>query len=264
MKKKSTLLFLVGLFILSFSITPHVAGNPSVIESGTEVEWRVSIAPRNITNMYYSEGGNMIAENESLMSCTVSQIADDVSGYYTIGNVSVLANDTEIARDLVLGVWGNPTEWWPGFFVETGSANIAILNATAFASAERVSGNYLNGTMTSRIENYTFAIWNSTTEDYSLMTEECIIFDYEQDLPLFGEPQITHLAYSLITGVLIKANTSYSFGIPYNLVVTLSEIYPLILHDYPVIPQPIALWGLFGGTILAIAVVIYMRSRRNN
>ncbi|MHA1135621.1 MAG: hypothetical protein ACTSSE_03965 [Candidatus Thorarchaeota archaeon] len=261
MKKRSTLLLLVGLCILSFSITPHVVGLPTVIESGTEVVWKVSTAPRNITNMYYSEGGNMLAENESLMSCSVSQIADDISGHYTIGNVSVLANDTEIARDLVLGVWGSPTEWWPGFFVETGSTNIAILNATAFAAAERVKDNYLNGTMTSRIENYAFAIWNSTTEDYSLVTEECIIFDYEQD-PLIGN-QNTHLAYSLITGVLVEANTSYSFGIPYNLVVILSAINPLVPYDHPVIPQAIALTGLVGGTILAVVVVIYMKSRRN-
>ncbi len=262
MKKKSTFVLLVSLFILTLSISPQSVGLSTVIEGGSEISWRVGVAPRNITNMYYSEGGNMLAANGSLMTCSISGISEDVEGVYSIGNVSVTANDTEIARDLVLGVWGSTTEWWPGFFIETGNNSIESLNATAYAAAERVSGNYLNGTMNSRFENYTFTMWNRTTEDYHLVTEECIIFDYEQDPPIFGNPQITHLVYSLNSGVLVQANTSYSFGVPYNLVVYLSDIIPAMPYDHPVIPQIIILSGLAGGTILGVGVVIYIWSRR--
>ena len=263
MKKRSVIILLVGLFMLTVNITPQTARLPSMIYSGSTVTWRVDVAPQDITIMYYSEGGNMLAENESLMSCMVGSLENDVSGTFAIGNITVTANDTEIARDLVLGVWGSPTEWWPGFFIETGQSNIESLNETAYASAERVTGNYLNGTITSRYENVSLAIWNSTSETYDLVEEECIIFDYEQDPTGFGEPQVTHLTYSLRSGVLVKANTSYSFGIPYNLVINLAEI----LHPPPVdftvnLNTMIVIVGFIGGGVLAVIVIIYIRSNR--
>ncbi|TFG34725.1 hypothetical protein EU527_02020 [Candidatus Thorarchaeota archaeon] len=262
MKKKSALVLLIGFFIITANLTPQAAGFTTEIEEESYVEWRIDIAPRNNTIMYYSGGGNMIAENESIMSCFVNTIDDDISGDFVIGNVSITANDTDIAKDLVLGVWGTHTEWWPGLFVEIGGANIAELNATAYAAAERLSGNYLNGTMNSRYENITIIAWNSTSETYYFLEEECIVFDYEQDPPLFGDPQITHLCYSLNSGVLVKANTSYSFGIPYNLVVTLSEITPPSPHDYPAIPQIIVFSVYIGASILAIIVLVYMWNKR--
>lgn len=207
----------------------------------------------------------MLAENLSTMSCVIDDISDDVTGTYIIGNVSVTANDTEIARDLVLGVWGTPTEWWPGLFVQTGESNIEILNATAYAAAERTAGNYLNGTMISRYDNVSVVVWNSTSQVYNQIEVECIIFDYEQDPTAFGEPQITHLAYSLTSGVLVNANTSYSFGDPYNLVLTLVELAPPVPVDFtPYLGGFITFAGLIGGAILAIIVIIYVKSSRNN
>ena len=264
MKKRSALILLVGLFILTLNITPQAVGLPTGIQRYTHLTWTVNVAPRNITIMYYSEGGNMLAENRSTMSCLVTNISDDVVGTFHIGNVTVAANDTEIARDLVLGVWGTYTEWWPGFFVETGQSNIESLNETAYAAAERLPGNYLNGTMTSRYDNISVVVWNSTTEIYDHVDEECIVFDYEQDPTVFGEPQVTQLAYSLNSGVLVKGNTSYSFGVPYNLVISLVVPAPPPPPDFPAWPGIFIGPALIGGAILAVVIIAYTRLGRRN
>jgi hypothetical protein len=166
--------------------------------------------------------------------------------------VSVQANDTDVAKDLTLGVWGTPTEWWPGLFVEVTQLAIDDLNETAYAAAERVSGNYLNGTMESRYEAISLPSGDV----------DCIVFDYEQDPTGFGEPQRTHLAYSLLTGVLIEANTSYSFGTPYELVFRFAEFVPTAV-DYPADLGPfITFLGGAGGFLVAVVVLVFWRLSR--
>ncbi len=265
MKKRSTFILMVGMLIISFNIAPQSVGLPTEYQSGSYVTWTVNVAPRNTTNMYYSEGGNMIAENRSIMSCIIDSVANDIVGTYYVGNISVTANDTEIAKDLVLGVWGTPTEWWPGMFVKTGQSNIESLNETAYAAAERGPDNFLNGTMSSRYDNVSVVVWNSTSKVYNTIDEECIIFDFQQDPTGFGEPQVTHLAYSLNSGVLVKANTSYTFVDPYNLVLSLVTLAPPIPVDFTANPGVlITIIGVVGGALLAVVVVVYIKLRRSN
>ncbi len=243
MNKKLTLVLVIALFMISTTKTPQASGYSSDIVIGSTIEWRVDAAPSAAFNMFYTGGGGWIAENESSMTLTIENVGEDVGGLFEIGNVTVVANDTEIAKDLTLGVWGTPTEWWPGLIVDVGQFSIESLNATAFASAERVAGNYLNGTMTSHYDN--FSVGN--------VLMECIVFDYEQDPSGFGEPQLTHLVYSIGSGLLVEASTSYSFGIPYNLEISLvdsslppvnpiSELYPVIL----------------AGALIAVVVMVYV------
>ncbi|MFX0107082.1 MAG: hypothetical protein ACFE7R_02265, partial [Candidatus Hodarchaeota archaeon] len=52
----------------------------------------------------------------------------------------------------------------------------------------------------------------------------CIEFDYKQDPTGFGEPQNTTLAYDLETGLLVRADTSFTFLQPYHLFIELSNI----------------------------------------
>jgi len=238
---------IIALFMLSI-ITPQSIGYSSEIAIGAGIEWRIDTAPRDAFNMFYTGGGNWLAENGSSMTLSIHNIGEDVGGLFEIGNVTVIANDTEIAKDLTLGVWGTPTEWWPGLIVDTGEANIASLNATAFASAERVLGNYLNGTITSHYDS--ISVGN--------VLIECIIFDYEQDPSGFGEPQVTHLAYSLASGVLVEASTSYSFGVPYILEISLVEVsLPIVdsvLEQLPLI--------LAGSLLVVVVLAYFMMSRR--
>ena len=80
---------------------------------------------------------------------------------------------------------------------------------------------------------------------------ECIIFDYEQDPTESGEPQLTHLAYALDTGVLVEARTSYSFGVPYLLEL---ELDLTVSVDPPFIAI-----GLVVTVIVVLTVVIATR-----
>ena len=91
MKKRNAFILLIGLFIVSFNLAPQAVGLPTEIRSYSHLTWTVNVAPRNITIMYYSEGGNMLAENRSTMSCLVRNITDDVVGNFHIGNVTVTA-----------------------------------------------------------------------------------------------------------------------------------------------------------------------------
>lgn len=234
---------------------PEVTGYSSEIQSGRAVTWQIESAPEDAFNMYYTGGGNWIAQEDSMIGFEITDFDDDVRGLLSIGNVSVQTNDTDIAKDLTLGVWGTPTQWWPGLFVKVGQSDIESLNSTAYGSAERVSGNYLNGTMISSYETI-----NANNEQH-----QCIVFDYEQDPSGFGEPQRTHLAYSLDTGILIEANTSYSFGTPYELVFRFTGIVEVTVVDLIVDPTTfIAVSGLVGGAILAVIVVAYIKLRRSN
>jgi len=239
--------------MFSMSSTRAVNGYSSEIQIGRIVTWQIESAPVDAFNMYYTGGGNWIAQNESTIIFAIDSFDEDVLGYLTIGNVSVLTNDTDIAKDLTLGVWGTPTQWWPGLIVNVGQSNIESLNASAYASAERVSGNYLNGTMITSYETI-----NANNEQH-----ECIVFDYDQDPTGFGEPQRTHLAYSLETGVLIEVNTSYSFGTPYELAFRYAGFAQItvvdLIADWGTI---ITLSGVMGGVVLAVIILAYVKLSR--
>lgn len=142
MRKRLTLVLVIALFMFSMTKTPQAAGYSSEIVIGSTMEWRVDVSPNDAFNMFYTGGGDWVAENGSSMTLSILNVGEDVGGLFELGNVTVLANDTEIAKDLTLGVWGTPTEWWPGLIVDVGQFSIESLNATAYSSAERVSGNY--------------------------------------------------------------------------------------------------------------------------
>ncbi|MHA2235772.1 MAG: hypothetical protein ACXABH_10610 [Candidatus Thorarchaeota archaeon] len=255
MKRKMTLLMLVMLLLVSFSSTPQALGYSSEIQASDGILWQIESTPSDTFNMFYTGGGNWLAQNETTISFGLDSFADDVLGYLMIGNVSVLANDTDIAKDLTLGVWGTPTEWWPGLIVKVGQDDIDSLNETAYASAERVSGNYLNGSMVSSLESI---------NDVNDLQHQCIVFDYEQDPTGFGEPQRTHLAYSLDTGVLIEANTSYSFGTPYELAFRFAGIATITVVDLIADPGPIiTVMGILGGILIAVVVLAFWRLSRS-
>jgi hypothetical protein len=199
--------------------------------------------------MWYTGGGYCMALNGSNMEFQVTSVDNDVFGLLSLGNVSVATNDTMIALDLTLGVW---PAWLPGLIVEVGQNNIEDLNESAHAATERIAGNWMNGTMVSRYENISVG---STTH-------ECIVFDYQQDSP---GTQVSHLAYSLSSGVLVEANTTVTFSSTYRLVVYLSSIdYPTIV-DLTVDHGMIFIFtGLVGGVVLAVIIVSFIRLSRRN
>ena len=196
----SALVLVLTLGIGGETVAFAVEISPAV-DRTTTVNWRILRTPQNATNAYWSNGGFWQAEEDGKMSFLVCDAQADITGELRLGNMTVTTNDTMIARDLALGVWG-VVEFSPGLFIKISSEHIAELNNTAYASAQRVAWNYLNGTMLSYYDNLTL-------DD---IEHECIVFEYQQDPTAAGTPQHTTLVYNISTGVLVYANTSYYLG----------------------------------------------------
>jgi len=188
-------------------LIPNIWGN-------TEITWRVADCPSAPFSLYWSGNGYWLAQPDSRMTLTVLAVGQDIEGIITLGNRTWRANDTDLAKDLALGVWGL-TAWLPGLIVKTGEGDLNDLNETAFESAQRLAGNYLNGTMSS----------HRGVVEVSGVAYNCLVFDYEQDETSYGEPQRTYLAYDTGTGLLVRGNTTYSFGTPYRLSIEFSSVY---------------------------------------
>ncbi|MFW9966484.1 MAG: hypothetical protein ACFFEA_04965 [Candidatus Thorarchaeota archaeon] len=247
MKRLFIILVLFTLLIVTPSVSIQTDYSPDLIPrqgGNTIIEWTVVDAPDAAFALFWSGADSWIAEAGSQMEFNVTDASGEIEGQLTLGNVTFSANNTNIAKDLILGVWGL-TPWFPGLVVKIGESSMEALNQTAFASAERVYGNYLNGSM---VSSYEAVLSNGISYD-------CIIFEYEQDPTGFGDPQLTTLAYDTETGVLVKANTSFSFGTPYSLILELEGIY------IPTV-DPSFLW--MGVAIVGVVIVIValLRFRR--
>ncbi|TFF91614.1 hypothetical protein EU545_03435 [Candidatus Thorarchaeota archaeon] len=207
--RRRTLLMMLVLSILMpfFAIGVDAYATQVQPRPGREVEiqWDVTNSSDAPFSMIFTGGGACNMSGASTMLFTVTETEGEIGGVLRLGNVTVEANNTDIALDLTLSVWG-ATAWLPGLVVNTGAANISQLNQTAFAAAERVQGNFLNGTILSYYDNVT-----ASGGEY-----ECIVFEYQQDPELFGNQQ-NYLAYSLETGILVKGSVFVNLGEPYYL-----------------------------------------------
>lgn len=239
MKERCLVVFLILVAIIhtggpysasdySTILTPSIWGN-------TEINWRVVDCPGTPFSLYWSGQGHWLAQADNTMKLKVLAVGEDIKGTIMLGNKTWNANDTDIAKDLALGVWGL-TPWLPGLIVEVGEQNLKELNDTAYNSAQRVLGNWVNGTMSS----YYHAVTASG------VTYNCVVFEYQQDNTSIGEPQRTYLAFDTVTGLLVKGNTSYSFVTPYRLSIEMSSIY------VPSSVLPLVAVGLSVGTVVVI------------
>lgn len=216
--------------------------SPSIL-GDTEIAWRVVDCPVTPFGLYWSGRGYWLAQPNSRMTLTILAVKEDIEGTITLGNRTWNANDTDIAKDLALGVWGL-TPWLPGLVVKIGHQDLEQLNKTAYDSAQRVPGNFLNGTMSSYYGPVTA----------SGVAYSCMVFEYRQDNTSFGEPQRTLLAYDTASGLLVIGNTSYSFGTPYELSIELASVYA------PASVVPLVIVGLSLG-VAVIMVLILLRRR---
>jgi hypothetical protein len=228
-------------------ITPLEAGN-------TTITWNIVEAPDvpfDWLDRSYTVLNSWLADAGSKMTFKVTEIGSSdsyVTGDLTLGNMTIRANNTDIAFNLVLAISNFMAPWEPGLVIPTGATNIDAQNTSAYAAAARVVGNYVNGTVSSEYDNVTIG---STTY-------ECIVWDYAQDPTGFGAPQNTTLAYDLSTGVLVRANTSVSFGTPYNLIIELESIQQPLTLDLPILI--LAVVGI--GVVVVVVVAIQFLKRR--
>ena len=253
MRKREIFAFTILVAVLSMnmivgSMAYALDINPAE-DMTTVVNWQITQAPETAFNMYFTGAGNCLIETDTTMSFTVGDISEDVVGLLNIGNISILTNDTDVARDLVLSV-GIFSPFLPGLFIKTGVSNFNDLNSSAYSSAERVSGNWMNGTMDSSYDNITIG-----DTEY-----ETIIFDYEQDSPFAGDPQRTRLIYDITTGVLLYANTSYWFGEgfePYWLEIEFLEI------TYSSTLPPLDIYiVIIASVIVVVLIAVVVRQRK--
>ncbi|MHA1882717.1 MAG: hypothetical protein ACTSUO_06690 [Candidatus Thorarchaeota archaeon] len=218
-------------------LVPSLGGN-------TAITWNVIESPNVPVAWGWTGEGSWFIEEGGTISFTISEIHTDVEGSLRIGNFTTDVNNTDTARELVLGVWGL-TEFFPGFVVPVGESNLENLNITAYASALRVQGNYMNGTMESSFEEITIG---STAYD-------CVVFNYTQDSSGFGEPQRTVLAYDTITGVLVTANTSFFFGVPYS-------PYSLVVELSSVVQTGVVLSTIIIASIVVLVIIFVVVKRK--
>jgi hypothetical protein len=245
MKRNAMLLYLVLMFLFIGNASANGGGYSSILlpvgDSNTIIFWNVIDSPEAAVAWGWTGEGSWFVETGDKINFTVTRVEKDfVTGILGIGNFSMEANNSRIASEIVYGVWGL-TPFFPGLIIKIGEENLDTLNDTAYASAARVLGNYLNGTM---ISSYGSVIANGRSYN-------CIIFEYEQDPTGFGEPQVTYLAYDTETGVLVKGNSSYYFGepwLPYLLAIELESITP------PGLDMTIILLG--AGTAAAVVLII--------
>ena len=246
MKRNALVLSLVMMLLLVGNVSANDSGYSSIIQpvgdSNTTIFWNVIDSPEAAVAWGWTGEGSWFVESGDEINFTITHVGEDyVTGILGIGNFSMVANNSRIASEIVYGVWGL-TPFFPGLVVKIGDENLASLNETAYASAARVSGNYLNGTMAS-----SFGSVSAGGRSYN-----CIIFEYEQDPSGFGEPQVTYLAYDTETGVLVKGNSSYFFGepwLPYSLVIELESI------TTPGLDMTIIVVGA-GLAVVAVVIVI--------
>ncbi len=236
---------LILLGFLPIGVQGELAGYSTVIAptffENTEITWDVIEKPILSVEWGWTGQGSWYIDEGEGISFIVERIIDDIEGLLRIGNFTVSTTNTDLARELVLGVWGL-TPFFPGFVVPIGTENLNELNETAHASAERVLNNYLNGTMNSKYDQMTV----------SGETYDCIIFDYLQDETGFGVPQETFLAYDTATGILVSANTSVTFDNPYVLHIELSSVTRILGAGS-------ILLGIVGvGTVVLVIVAVVL------
>ncbi|MDF1537377.1 MAG: hypothetical protein P1Q69_00520 [Candidatus Thorarchaeota archaeon] len=261
MKKNVILSLILAAILLVPFLSTTASGYSDIIgpkeEGKTVIRWNVVEAPETPVawlNQSYAVLGNWSVEIGNEIAFEVMEVGASNSyleGIISIGNFDFVmtANNSLIAYNLVLAISNFVSPWKPGLVIPTGTANIEAENASAYTAAARVLGNYLNGTVESKYERLTAGG----------VARDCISWDYVQDPSGFGEPQRTYLAYDLVSGVLVRANTSVNFGTPYNLVLELKSIEPPLVFDLSVLGLYVG--GLGVVAIAAIVIIFFLRRK---
>ncbi len=255
MKKQVMITITLVMLVLQLNMVSTAAGYSNVLQptdyGNTLITWSVIDAPETAFGWWgldYTPHGNWLAEDNSKMTFEVTSIGDSnayLTGVLTLGNLTMTTNNTDIGYNLVLGLSGLMT-WYPGVAIPTGASSIEAQNQTAYVAAERVAGNWLNGSIDAWYENIPVG-----GTQY-----ECIVWDFAQDATGYGQPQLTTLAYDIETGVLVQSNSTYTFDEPYILVLELESIQ---------VPQPpidLGLIAIISGILVVALIVVVVVKRK--
>lgn len=186
--------FILSLTVILLWVQPTMAQNlsyapglyPTALHTH-KLHWRINNVTNAAVEYGFGSGTFWQAEAGQTISFEIQEIVnDELHGLFTIGNLTIPANDSRIAAEIVFSIW----PWFPGLVSHLDWSSVdqsAIEVAASF---------YMNGSL--EIET------KSTTKTY----------EYHQGP--WGN-QNTTLTYDLGTGILLSAYTEFFFLNDYHL-----------------------------------------------
>ncbi|MHA2406039.1 MAG: hypothetical protein ACXACH_04730 [Candidatus Hermodarchaeia archaeon] len=196
MKNKSVIVvsLVVVLSIVFFWTQPTAAQNPSYAPELTpnlfntpKLQWRITNVTDEVVEFGFGSGQFWRGRVGQALTFDIQEITnDEVSGFFTIGNLTIPANDSRIAAETVFSIW----PWFPGL-VSHLDWNTVDRQATDAAATF-----FMNGSLD--------ILTTSITKSYI----------YHQGP--WGN-QNTTLVYDLGTGILLSAYTEFFFLKDYHL-----------------------------------------------
>ena len=192
--------FVIGLslvFVLTtviFWIHPTAAQDTSYAQGlapnpfyTPKLHWRITNVTNEAVEFGFGSGQFWHARvGQALTFDIYEKTHDEISGIFTIGNLTIPSNDSRIAAEIVFSIW----PWFPGLISHLDWSDVdqqATDAATSF---------YMNGSLDIQT--------TSTTKSYI----------YHQGP--WGN-QNTTLVYDLVTGILLSAYTEFFFLNDYHL-----------------------------------------------
>ena len=168
----------------NLSYTPELYPNAF---STPILHWRITNVTNEAVEFGFGTGTFWQAQTGQALTFENQKIANnELLGLFTIGNLTLSANDSRIAAELVFSIW----PWFPGLISHLD------WNAVDQAATDAASGFYMNGSLD--------ILTTSTTKSYV----------YHQGP--WGN-QNTTLVYDLNAGILLSAYTEFFFLNDYHL-----------------------------------------------
>ena len=166
--------------------TFHPALNPSTFYS-PKLHWRITNVTEAVVEFGFGSGDYWHARAGQEVTFEIHDIANnELHGLFTIGNLTLPANDSRIAAEIVFSIW----PWFPGLVSHLDWTTVDQEAIDAAASF------FMNGSLE--------IVTTSTTKSYV----------YHQGP--WGN-QNTTLVYDLTTGILLEGYTEFFFLNDYHL-----------------------------------------------
>lgn len=186
--------FILSLTVILLWVQPTMAQNlsyapglyPTALHT-QKLHWRINNVTNAAVEYGFGSGTFWQAEADQTISFEIQEIVnDELRGLFTIGNLTIPANDSRIAAEIVFSIW----PWFPGLVSHLDWSSVDQ------SATEVAASFYMNGSL--EIET------TSTTKTY----------EYHQGP--WGN-QNTTLTYDLGTGILLSAYTEFFFLNDYHL-----------------------------------------------
>ncbi len=167
----------------SSAVTPTPFVTPSL-------KWTITNVTNQVVEWGWGTGSYWKANKSGPVTFEIAAIQDnEVHGQFTIGNLTLLTNDSRIAIELVFSIWFNSSIWFPG-----------LVSHLDWAAVDQEATASVSGWMAGELEIRT-----------SIATKTYIYHQGDNG------NQNTTLIYDIRTGVLLEAYTEFFFFNDYHL-----------------------------------------------